>query len=90
VPGNLPKPNSNVDELRTLFAAKGLDLADLVALSGTHSSSCLDQPDTEAAGLDQTFFIDTSQEPVEIGVSGDLQTHDLLSFIRIGSRGLGV
>jgi peroxidase len=37
VRGSLPRANSTVDELLRVFAAKGLDAGDLVALSGAHT-----------------------------------------------------
>ncbi|TVU35619.1 hypothetical protein EJB05_17518 [Eragrostis curvula] len=37
VRGSLPHANSTVDELLRVFAAKGLDAGDLVALSGAHT-----------------------------------------------------
>ncbi|KAI5058440.1 hypothetical protein GOP47_0026610 [Adiantum capillus-veneris] len=37
VENNLPGPNSNVDQLKALFRSKGLDIMDIVALSGAHT-----------------------------------------------------
>ncbi|MCL7028493.1 hypothetical protein MKW94_030609 [Papaver nudicaule] len=37
VGSNIPRPNNTVDELIKLFGSKGLDLKDLVALSGAHT-----------------------------------------------------
>ncbi|XP_062208528.1 peroxidase 19-like [Phragmites australis] len=37
VRGSLPRANSTVDELLRVFASKGLDAGDLVALSGAHT-----------------------------------------------------
>ncbi|KAH9303637.1 hypothetical protein KI387_008041, partial [Taxus chinensis] len=37
VPGNLPKPSFNLDQLLSLFNKKGLTQIDLVALSGAHT-----------------------------------------------------
>lgn len=34
VGGKLPKPNMNLDQLNTMFAANGLTQADMIALSG--------------------------------------------------------
>lgn len=34
---NIPRPNSTIDQLLTLFGSKGLSKEDLVALSGAHS-----------------------------------------------------
>ncbi|XP_076889061.1 peroxidase 73-like [Bidens hawaiensis] len=37
VGGKLPKPNMNLDQLNTMFAANGLTQADMIALSGAHT-----------------------------------------------------
>ncbi|GLJ28584.1 hypothetical protein SUGI_0563130 [Cryptomeria japonica] len=45
VDGNLPKASFNLDQLVTLFNAKGLSQTDMIALSGAHtvgSSHCID------------------------------------------------
>ncbi|KAL5713653.1 peroxidase [Ranunculus cassubicifolius] len=37
VTGNLPKPTFNLDQLNAMFAANGLDQADMIALSAAHT-----------------------------------------------------
>uniref|UniRef100_A0A0D9X210 peroxidase n=1 Tax=Leersia perrieri TaxID=77586 RepID=A0A0D9X210_9ORYZ len=72
---NLPSPFASLDQLKSSFAAKGLDVGDMVTLSGAHSigiahcSSFSGRLTSNSSDMDATLKANLTQQC--IGKSGD-------------------
>ncbi|KAL2941716.1 Peroxidase 5 [Bienertia sinuspersici] len=71
---NLPSPNSTVEQLQKMFATKGLNLQDMVALSGAHSIGHVTQCSTFSHRL-HTFNATHVQDPsMDVNFASEMKT----------------